>query len=69
MEQGEEEGALYPLLKVGFYTWVKGEGGKRRYSADHPRPYRKIEGEERIRIISARKASKKEGRQYLERRG
>lgn len=31
--------------------------------------YRKIEGEERIRIISARKATKKEGRQYLEKRG
>jgi len=28
-----------------------------------------LRGEERIRIISARKASKKEGRQYLERRG
>ncbi|MEK7851173.1 MAG: BrnT family toxin [Deltaproteobacteria bacterium] len=31
--------------------------------------YRKIPGEERIRIISARKATKKEMQQYLERRG
>lgn len=31
--------------------------------------YRKIDGEERIRIISARKATKKEIRQYVERRG
>lgn len=31
--------------------------------------YRKIDGEERIRIISARKATKKERQQYLARRG